>query len=93
LHNDALEDLLVGGIDKGFKDEHDGDNIFLLSPRESEHGATVGEVVKGVGDSGLIWTYATNLDGILGVGRAAVGEGGSEEGDDMISAGQNEVAN
>ena len=65
----------------------------MLAPGEAEHRAAVGEIVEGIRDARLVGTDATDLDGVGGIGGTTVNEGRSDEGNDMMSTGEDEVAN
>ena len=90
LHDETLEYLLVGRPDEGLEEQHHGNHVLLLAPGEAEGRAAVGEVMQRVGDAGLVGAHAADLDGVRRVGRPAVGEGGAEEGDDVVAAGEDQ---
>lgn len=37
FHQNSLEDFLIRSTDKCLEDEHDGNDVFLLSPAEPQH--------------------------------------------------------
>jgi hypothetical protein len=88
--DETLEDLEIRRRDERLEDEHERDHVLVLPPGEPEGGSASREVVHGVGDRGLVWANASDLGTKGGVSRTTLGEGGSEEGDDVVTAGEDE---
>ena len=63
LHHNTLKDLFIRGPSERFQNKHYWDNVFLLSPTEPKHGATVGEVMECIRYACLVRSDATNLYG------------------------------
>lgn len=91
LHHDTLEDLFVGSGYESLQDEHDGNNIFLFSPAETEHRATVRQVVECVRRACLVGAHTAYLHRIWCVRGSAVDEGWPDQRNDMMSSGENEI--
>jgi hypothetical protein len=90
LLENAEEDLLVRRAGESLEDHDDGNHVFRLAPRETEGGAAVREVVESVGLGGLVVANGPDLHTVLGVGGATVAEGGTDDGGDVVSSGNDE---
>ena len=90
--NQPFEDLEITRARQRLEDEHERDHELVLPPREPEGSSTGREVVKGVGDGGLILSNATDLGTEGGVTWTSFGEGGTKKGDDVVTTRENEVS-
>ena len=74
FHHDTLENFFIRGPSERFQDQHDWNNIFLLPPAESKHGATVGEVMEGICYTCLVKSDAAYLYGRGSIRRTPIGK-------------------
>lgn len=88
--NEPLEDFEIGRVDERLEDEHERNHVLVLPPCEPKRCPAGREVVHRVGARRLVWSDTPDLRSKRRVPRTSLGEGRSEERDDVVSSGEDE---